>query len=670
MDALIAAPADPAEWGAWRARLRRWRDVVRARSDMGAAYGQASFAWAARCLTTHKILVWDERFYDRARRRYRVAEYVRGFESRFGALDGVVLWHAYPNLGFDHRNHFDFWRAMPGGLAGLREVVDALHERAVRVLLPWCPWDRATRPEGRPDAETLAGLVAATGADGLYLDTLAQAALPQLRAALDAVKAGVVLESQHPPPIAGLAQHHMSWAETIDEGPVPGVLRNRWVEPRHTVHVVQRWRRDRRGELQTAWMNGAGMMVWENVFGSWRGWSDRDAATMRLMSAAQHHCHAFFREGDWTPLAFAAGGVYASRWERAGARLTLLVNREDAWRRDVAFEVRPGSQCLDLMAGRHAEARGTRGRSRAVVDLPPRGLGALLESDSSTPADEALMERQRREWATLPGARATASPRTVHLLGVARTVAAPRPHPSAGREPPIPIPDPRLVAVVPSAPPPGMAGFAARAYRRRVTFRRRECGLYEGADFGDRPGNAPPGLHERVELIDETHLEPYAIDVAPVSNADFARFLRESAYRPCAAHNWLRHWRDARPPAGREDEPVVWIDLDDARSYAAWAGKRLPSEAEWQWAAERGRLDPGAPPVWNWTESERSDGRTRFCILKGGSAFRAAGSEWYADGGPQAPDFAAKYLLLWPGLDRSATVGFRCALSLNEQEAP
>ena len=278
------------------------------------------------------------------------------------------------------------------------------------------------------------------------------------------------------------------------------------------------------------------------------------------------------------------------------------------------------------------------------------------------------MERQRREWAALPGARATARLRTVHLLGVARTVVAPRPHPSAGRGPP--IPDPGLVAMVPSAPPPGMAGFAARAYRRRVTYRRRECGLYEGADLGDRPGNAPPGLHERAELIDDTRLGAYAIDVAPVSNADFARFLRESAYRPCAAHNWLRHWRDAHPPAGREDEPVVWIDLDDARSYAAWAGKRLPSEAEWQWAAERGRLDPGVPPVWNWTESERSDGRTRFCILKGGSAFRAAGSDWYADGGPQAPDFAAKYLLLWPGLDRSATVGFRCALSLNEPEAP
>ena len=123
MDALIPAPADPAQWEAWRERLRRWRKEVRAASDDD-AYRLAPFAWAARCLTTHKILLWDERFYDRARRRYRVAEYVRAFESRFGALDGVLLWPAYPNLGFDERNQFDFWRALPGGLRGLREVVD------------------------------------------------------------------------------------------------------------------------------------------------------------------------------------------------------------------------------------------------------------------------------------------------------------------------------------------------------------------------------------------------------------------------------------------------------------------------------------------------------------------------------------------------------------------
>lgn len=66
--------------------------------------------------------------------------------------------------------------------------------------------------------------------------------------------------------------------------------------------------------------------------------------------------------------------------------------------------------------------------------------------------------------------------------------------------------------------------------------------------------------------------------------------------------------------------------------------------------------------VWEWTESEHSDGRTRFAMLRGGSYYRAEGSHWYFDGGPQPCDVTAKMLLMWPGLDRCATIGFRCAI--------
>ncbi|HEY2057266.1 MAG TPA: hypothetical protein VGH57_02740, partial [Amycolatopsis sp.] len=87
----------------------------------------------------------------------------------------------------------------------------------------------------------------------------------------------------------------------------------------------------------------------------------------------------------------------------------------------------------------------------------------------------------------------------------------------------------------------------------------------------------------------------------------------------------------------------------------------LPTEDEWQLAGETGGLRRGEPAVWNWTESEHSDGRTRFVMLKGGSDFRAEGSEWYVEGGRHAPDYSVKLLLPGLGLARSATVGFRCA---------
>ncbi|MCX5672872.1 MAG: SUMF1/EgtB/PvdO family nonheme iron enzyme, partial [Planctomycetota bacterium] len=68
--------------------------------------------------------------------------------------------------------------------------------------------------------------------------------------------------------------------------------------------------------------------------------------------------------------------------------------------------------------------------------------------------------------------------------------------------------------------------------------------------------------------------------------------------------------------------------------------------------------------VWQWTESERSDGRTRFCIIRGGSWFTAKGSNWYVDGGPRPANFATKFLMTWPGLDRCSTIGFRCTVDL------
>ena len=51
-----------------------------------------------------------------------------------------------------------------------------------------------------------------------------------------------------------------------------------------------------------AWMNGSGMLVWENVFGSWVGWSRRDRSILRSMLPIQRRYVSLFSREGWTPL--------------------------------------------------------------------------------------------------------------------------------------------------------------------------------------------------------------------------------------------------------------------------------------------------------------------------------------------------------------------------------
>ena len=182
----------------------------------------------------------------------------------------------------------------------------------------------------------------------------------------------------------------------------------------------------------------------------------------------------------------------------------------------------------------------------------------------------------------------------------------------------------RGVPVVRVEDPPD--GFVAVEPRPSVAvFRRRETGTYGDAPYVEEWKPLPPRLHDLVQVE------------RPAPRGRFAISIREVQ---------------------------TGLDLAEARAYAAAAGARLPTEDEWQLAAEDGLLDLSGPRVWNWTESEHSDGRTRFVILKGGSDWVAEGSDWYVDGGPQEPARSLKLLLLGAGLGRSPSIGFRVAVDL------
>ncbi|MGE9266966.1 MAG: formylglycine-generating enzyme family protein [Verrucomicrobiales bacterium] len=158
-------------------------------------------------------------------------------------------------------------------------------------------------------------------------------------------------------------------------------------------------------------------------------------------------------------------------------------------------------------------------------------------------------------------------------------------------------------------------------------------GTYQRGNEVKLPGRAQ---YPEEGPVHEVEISPFFIDTHEVTNAQFAAFVKDTGYETQAERGWSRkdfpqappealepgalvftppkeevglwqpgsewqwwqftkgaNWRHPQGPGSdikdKMDHPVVCVTYEDARAYAKWAGKRLPTEAEWERAARGGK---------------------------------------------------------------------------------
>jgi formylglycine-generating enzyme required for sulfatase activity len=611
-------PLSKADTAEWLREMRRYRDERRVRAGLGGAlYERPELAWAQSSFIQPQAMIEDRYLYDPATRRYTVDRYLDDVERRYGGIDSILLWPVYPNIGVDNRNQFDLLRDLPGGLAGVRQMVADFHRRGVRVLFPTMPWDTGTRREPRGMPETIAALLKEVGADGINGDTFG--GLPHTyRDASDAAGHPLVLEPEgYPDSDEMLDWDSMSWGYWKYPF-VPMVSRGKWLEPRHMVNVCDRWAKDKTDDLQAAFFNGVGFETWENVWGIWNGLTERDAEAIRRVAKIERRFAPLLVSRDWEPhTPTVAYGVFASRFPGEGGTLWTLVNRTAYDIDGPQLAASAGMRYFELWHG--VELRPQDGVLSFAIEA--HGFGAILAQ--AAPADAAL-SRFLAEMRALNARPLASFSKEWHFLPQ-RIVPIERTEPA-------------------DSAPDGMVKIPAAAdFRFEVHGVEIEGGDDVGVDV-QYPGEDSPRRHH----IQKVSIAAFYIDRIPVTDRQFGQFVKAVHYRPADDHNFLKDWSD-------DDRPVTWVSIEDARAYAKWAGKRLPHEWEWQYAAPAG-------DIWEWTD-EFQDDHTRAAILRGGGRFRPEGSRWYF---PPArrPDEHGKYLLMAPSKDRSAMIGFRCVRDL------
>lgn len=698
-------------------------------------YHRKDLQWMRHTYVMHLIQAWDKFYYDYTDRKFHLNEFMARGKKLYGGDDVIGLWPTWPSLGLDQRNQFDLFRDLPGGTKKLRELADTLRKNNTRFFICYNPWDESTRSEGH-----LAGigdLIKATSADGVVLDTRGESSR-ELQDAADKVRPGVIMYSEGmavpkdmPLIVSGRVHNALYY--------VPMLNLNKLIKPDFAIYrVAELYKEPIRREFATSFFNGYGTEL--NIFAPGQpDWVEEQYRFLGQTSRILRENSSNFTDGVYTPLlSTTRDSIWVNRWEKGDKTIYTVYSIlpqgfsgpllqvtpragyhfVDIWHHRVPelIQTKQGTFIPAETAAFAAKDLGTNneGAVDALAELPVR-IQAKLNGDLlsvQTSGGDLL-----RIWAGAPSYEKTAKELkpgshqfmlneffgryegrfVIQLLEKGELV-------DETIVEVLPGTPRRISKVVPAVSRPGTTSDdMVQIPSGRFTFRESH-----GDEFIPYP---------KQDVDSSFSMPAFRMDRFPVTNAQYKKFLDATRYRPADTANFLRHWVRGRIPAGQENYPVVCISYEDAQAYAKWAGKRLPTEIEWQYAAQTPALNEWPWPqtipvrrkeevitetltvtsiegidstvcnlgdgkpypvgkyprganhyglqdlvgcVWQLTNDVYMNGSYRYIILKGGSYFKPSSSWWYVQSGPRELHYRQFLLRISPGFERNATVGFRC----------
>ena len=711
--------------GEWQEGLRlmfRDRYLYDLEEFDNSLYEREDLAWIRESYLMILQMAWDREFFDRMTGKYTFSEVIRKGVGLFGYFDVFCIWPTWPRLGLDQRNQWDLYRDLPGGTAQLRNFANMSRLSGTKFFISYNPWDNSTKKEDH--YRGMASIIAETEADGVVLDTRGSSSY-ELQAAADSVRKGVIMYSEGmaitkdmPGIIAGRVHNAIYLS--------PELNMNKLIKPDFSIFRVCDVGEDIiHREVAISFFNGYGTEL--NMYrpGGRDDVFDADLEFLAKTTFILRQNNDAFLDFDWTPLVTTSlDDVYVNRWKSGDKTIYTVLNMRSGGIDENLFEagIKPGSHYVSLWnhenilpetnGGRTfipAQAEGwqpslTGTRKEGSVDCIAE-LPDLLQSELKGDSVKIRFPGRGRVliWKGNPSYKTIFREFSLHsdtVISIRSLFGY-----YEGKIVVQLVEDNKLRDENVLRLKGGKPWLISRVEpTKRAANVPSDMVLIPGAAFSyslsTKEDFMPyPDVSGKMVAVDSFLLDKY-----PVTNSQFYEFIISTGYFPKDTTNYLRHWESGVYRQGQDNYPVVYVSFEDVAAYAKWADKRLPTEAEWQLAAQgtdkrlwpwgnefhgtncnnafdrptpvdafsKGKSQYGVMDlvgnVWQMTNDIYFNGAYYFMVIRGGSYYRPDSSWWYIEGGPQQLDKTQIMLMVSPGFDRNATVGFRCVKDIDTRD--